>query len=237
VIIRSYYRDFGWLRQSLASVRRWGTGFRRTVLVLPQSSLDRWRLLAAELPGLPDVELVGCPDYPDDYLGQQITKLYADELTDADYLWHIDADCIVRRPVTPGDLLSQGRPIQLMEPYAALSRHLPWRELTEDFLGLATPYEFMRQPPYVFPRWLYPELRTFCLARHGRSLADYVRTRSPRGFAEFNALSGYAWHFHREAFSWQDLSVEPLTDPVCRVFWSRGGLDPASQAEIALLLA
>jgi hypothetical protein len=234
LIIRSYYRDFGWLRQCLASIGRWCTGFRRTVVVLPGSSLDRWTHLDATPAG---VEVIGCPDYPDDYLGQQISKLYADELTDADYLWHVDSDCVFRRRTSPGDLVRNGRPVQLMEPYAALGRYVPWRELTENFLGVDTPYEFMRQPPYVFPRWLYAEVRAFCLARHGVTLAEYVRAQPPRGFSEFNALSGYAWHFHPEAFSWVDLTTEPLTDPCCRVFWSRAGLDAASRAEISRLLA
>ncbi len=42
---------------------------------------------------------------------------------------------------------------------------------------------------------------------------------------------------HREVFTWVDLTTEPLTDPLCRVFWSHAGLDSASRAEIAQLLA
>jgi hypothetical protein len=179
---------------------------------------------------------VQCRDYPDDYLGQQISKLYADELTDADFIGHVDSDCIFQRSTSPATLVGDGRPVTLMEPYAALSRHVPWRGITEQFLGLDTPYEFMRQPPYIFPRWLHAELRAFCLARHGVPLDAYVQAQPPRGFSEFNALSGFAWHFHHEAFRWVDLSIEPVTEPACRVFWSRAGLDAAARAEIARLL-
>ena len=233
LVIRSYYRDFGWLRQCLASISRWCTDFRRTVVVLPRSSYERWTHLGVETTG---VELVECPDFPDDYLGQQVSKLYADTLTDAELVWHVDADCIFSRATTPAARLRAGRPTTLMERYASLDRHVPWKEITERFLGRETPHEFMRQPPYVFPRWLYGEVRAFCERRHGLTLADYVLAQPPRGFSEFNALSGYAWHFHRDSFDWIDLAADDV-EPLCRVFWSRTGLSDSVREEIEALLA
>lgn len=200
-------------------------------MVVPQSSLARLRHA-----GLASDATVLCPDYPDDYLGQQVTKLYADEVTDADFICHVDSDCIFRRPTSPLDLVVDGQPIVLMEEYSRLSRHVPWRSITERFLDRDTPYEFMRQPPYVFPRWLYPELRRFCVATHGLSVAEYVLAQPSRGFSEFNALGGFAWHRYRGAFTWIDLAADPPVDPWCRVFWSRLGVTTDVQAEISLLL-
>jgi hypothetical protein len=232
ILVRSYYRDLRWLGYCLASIERWCNGFRDVVVVVPASSLPKLRHL-----GVAGERVAVCADYRDDYLGQQVTKLYADEYSDADLICHVDSDCVFRRPTTPADLMHNGRPVQLYEPYARLGRHVPWRALTEAFLGFDVPLEFMRRPPYAYPRWLYPRLRDFCAVAHGTTIDTYVLRRPPRGFSEFNALGGYAWRHHRTAFHWVDAGGPGAPDPPCRVFWSRAGLDPPTRAEIARLLA
>jgi hypothetical protein len=219
------------LRHCLASIDRYCSGFRSVVVVIPEASLAKWRWLR-----LSADRVVCCPTYRDDYLGQQVTKLYADTYSDADYLCHVDSDCVFRRATTPADLADAGRPFVLMEPYARLDPHVPWRALTEHFLGEDVTHEFMRRPPYTFPRWLYPELRQRCHARHGMPLDQYVLSRPPRGFSEFNALGAYAYRHHRGAFSWVDAGGGGVPPDPCRVFWSRQRLDDAVLQEIRALL-
>jgi hypothetical protein len=231
ILIRSYYRDLGWLSYCLASIKRWCRGFGRVVVVVPESSLAKLRHL-----GLADEHTVVCADYRDDYLGQQVTKLTADQFSEAELICHVDSDCVFQRLTTPSDLLRHGRPIHLVESYARLSRHVPWQPITERFLARPVEVEFMRRPPYTYPRWIYSELRRFCWSVHGVTLDEYVLSQPPRGFSEFNALGGYAWHHHRDAFDWVDLGQQPGPDPPCRVFWSRAGLDAVTRAEIAGLL-
>jgi hypothetical protein len=232
IVIRSYYRDFRWLRHCLASVDRYCHGFRSVVVIIPQASLAKWRWL-----GLHADRVVCCPAYRDDYLGQQVSKLHADVYSDADYICHVDSDCIFRRPTRPGNLADAGRPYVLMEPYARLDPHVPWRALTERFLGEEVNHEFMRRPPYTFPRWIYPALRKRCQARHGMSLAEYVLSQPPRGFSEFNALGAYAYRHHRDAFTWVDVADSAVPPEPCRVFWSRQNLDAVVCQEIRGLLA
>lgn len=231
IVIRSYYRDFRWLRYCLASIDRYCHGFRNVVVVIPQTSLAKWRWL-----GLRADRVVCCPAYRDDYLGQQVTKLFADIYSDADYVCHVDSDCVFQRSTTPGDLADAGRPHVLMEPYARLDSHAPWQALTERFLGAEISYEFMRRPPYTYPRWLYPALRKWCQARHGVSLDEYVLSRPPRGFSEFNALGAYAYRHHRDSFAWLDVTDGAVPPGACRVFWSHRGLDAAVYQEICGLL-
>ncbi len=230
-MIRSYYRDLRWLELCLQSIRRHCSGFRRTIVVVPASS--RARLDHAGLAG--DVTLT-CPDVPDDYLGQQVTKLTADLLTDAGLICHVDSDCIFRRATTPRDLLVDGRPYVLLEPYDRLDPHVPWKLLTERFLGGRVEHEFMRSPPYTFPRWTYRALRAHALETLGTPLEEYVLAQPHRGFSEFNALGAYAYRFHRSEFTWIDPLVDRAPEPPCRVFWSRTGPTAEQLREIAELL-
>jgi hypothetical protein len=232
IVIRSYYKDFRWLEWCLRSIDRFCQGFRQVVLVVPESSRERleWRGISAD-------RVVICGDYPDDYLGQQVTKLHADLLTDATFICHVDSDCIFARPSAPSDLFRGGRPVVNMVPYSTLDRHVPWKRLTEQVVGTTVDFEFMRYPPYTFPRWVYGALRQHVLTRHGVTVEDYVMSRAPRGFSEVNSLCGFAYAHARDAFAWRDLTRECAPEPACKVFWSWGGLDAATEASLAELLA
>ncbi|MEU1817001.1 hypothetical protein ABZ543_17660 [Streptomyces roseifaciens] len=51
--------------------------------------------------GIEADSIIRCPDYAEDYLGQQVTKVLADRLTDADFIAHLDSDCVIRRVRDP----------------------------------------------------------------------------------------------------------------------------------------
>src|SRR5438132_7950295 len=78
-----------------------------------------------------------CPDYRDDYLGQQATKLSADTFTDADFICHVDSDCIFVRDASPEDFVVGERARIVKRPIERLGRERPWQLPTEKFLGWA----------------------------------------------------------------------------------------------------
>src|SRR4051812_367004 len=78
---------------------RYCSGFQDVVVTIPRGS-EPW-LRRACLPQVGRIEF--CRDYRDDYLGQQATKLHAETFTDADFISHVDADCIFVRPASPED--------------------------------------------------------------------------------------------------------------------------------------
>ena len=202
-------------------------------MVIPRSSEPWLRRIA--LPGNARIEY--CRDYRDDYLGQQATKLLADTFSDSDYICHVDSDCMFSRPTSPLDLIVDGKPIILMQPCSLLGRHRPWQKPTEKFLGCPMSYDFMRYPPFTFPRYLYPVLRQQAVQAHGVDIETYVSAQPPRGFSEFNALGAFAWQHHPESFVWVDTSVSPPREPHCRWYWSWGGIDAATRAEIRSILS
>lgn len=230
IFVRSYWKDLPWLGYCLRSIRRYASGFRDVVVVLPRSTRP-WLRRNPVVPH--DVRIAWCDEYANDYLGQQVSKLYADLFSDADLLCHLDADCLLSEPTTPSALAPSGRPWVVIRPISEVDRHIPWRGPTEDFLGWRITHDFMQQPPFVYPRSLYPAIRQYCRERYHLELADYVLGRPARGFSEFNVMGGYAYARHHQLFTWADWTVAPRAR--CSWFWSWGGLEPV-RAQLESLL-
>ncbi|MCA8968208.1 MAG: hypothetical protein KDC95_00440 [Planctomycetes bacterium] len=244
IVVRSYWRDLEWLDYCLRSIERYCHGFREILVVLPAKSMPWFeRHTALQQHGrrrggtIGQYRLIVGPDYPDDYLGQQVTKLYADEISDAEYLCHVDSDCIFRVPTTVEDLVPIGKPKIYTRPLDELPEPWPWFGPTCDFVGEAPTHDFMQCPPFTYPAWLYRELRAWCRATHGVELASWVLSRPSRGFSEFNALGAYAYAHHRDRFVWvrsRDIGEEERR---CHWHWSWGGIDDAMRRDLERLVA
>jgi hypothetical protein len=232
VFIRSYYKDFRWLSYCLRSIRKYAHGFRKTVLVVPASSAERLTWFQFDR----EVEAHVCEDFADDYLGQQISKLQADEYSDADFICHIDSDCLFRQSSTPQDFFYGGKVVIPITSYKRLPNAIGWRRLNESFMQRAIEYDFMRRQPLIFPRWLYPALRSHVAVLHQRSLYHYVMSQPSRGFSEYNALGALAYYFYNDAFVWRERDQCEPDESVCRWFWSWGGLSATIQDEIDAIL-
>jgi hypothetical protein len=231
IFIRSYYKDFGCLEYCLRSIDQYCRGFRDVVLVVPQSSTQR--LIKK---GLRRDHTVICRDYRDDYLGQQATKLLADTITDADYICHVDSDCIFHSPFQPLDLFKAGKLEFLMTPYDQFPLQARWQETTQKCLQRNVEYDFMRQQPFMFPRWIYSAFRDHITNLHGTNIESYITAQPPRGFSEYNALGAYAYYYHREQFIWREVSIEEPSEHFCRWYWSWGGIQPHVRREIEKIL-
>ena len=232
IVVRSYYRDIQWLRYCLRSIDRFCNAFRQTLVVVPESCRER-----IHRSPLDRVETIFCPNYADDYLGQQVTKLYADTITDADYILHVDSDCTFRVPVRPDVLLSDGRPEVMITPVEAFQRTPPWQAQTERALGFPVKYDYLRRQPQIYPRWLYGHLRAHVRAIHGRELTDYVLDQGPLGFSEFNALGALAHRDYPDAFCWREWLMPDYDERFCRIHWSWGGLTAEIRNELEAILA
>jgi hypothetical protein len=232
LFIRSYWKDLEWLSFCLNSIRQFCRGFRSVIVVVPRST-EPW-LRRAPLPRNARIEF--CRDYQDDYLGQQATKLLADTFSDAEYICHVDSDCVFFRPTSPQDLIVDGKPHVLMRSCELLIGHRPWQRPTEKFLGCRVLDDFMQQPPFTFPRWLYPKLRKHAVATHFTDIESYIAAQPQRGFSEYNVLGAFAWQYHHEHFLWVDTADSPPVAPYCRWYWSWGGIDSVTRREIQAIL-
>lgn len=225
IFIRSYKGDFEWLAYCLKSCALHAKGFRNIHIVVPSGDAQHLSHLTRE-------KVHECQRYNDDYLGQQITKLCADTYTDADYICHFDSDTIWTKDISPELLVVGGKPIVFHEPYERL-QGCPWQPIVSETLGWVPKFEFMRRHPFVYPRWIYKELRVYLEARHARPLSDYISSRPYRSFSEFNVLGAFAWEKFRQHFYWRDPHQE---DTYVKQYWSWGGINGHKQ-EIEKLLS
>lgn len=218
ILIRSYRNDFKWLWSSLRSINKFGSDFSDIHIVVPESDSPLLGHLTLE-------KIHGVVDSCEGYLAQQITKLYADTWCTADYVLHVDSDCIFNTPFSPQTFFVDGKPIMLHEKCT----DSPWNAISERTLGWYDEYEYMRRLPIIYPRWIYAEFRDWIRHTHGRELDEWICAQPYREFSEFNTLGQWAYKFHREAFSWMHPSDVPAC---CKQYWSWGGVSNDIHDEI-----
>lgn len=218
IVIRAFHRDRHWLALCLRSIAAFATGYRQVVVVVPRSSLDRMDASAVESK---DVRLRVCPDYPDDYLGQQVTKLHADRYTDAELILHLDSDNVFVAPCDLKDrLLDGGRPRMAFSNDGTRPASDGWRQCPTLFLGEPVGPDLTAPPPLIVPRHVYAGVRAFSQDVHGTSITAYAFAAGVRRFCEFALLRGYALAREPDRYVWVEAGRQPLI-PECRHFWSR----------------
>jgi hypothetical protein len=218
ILIRTYFRDFRWLALSLLSIAKFVEEYRRIVIVMPSSSLERLR--GDEIPEPARAILLRCRDYANDYIGQQVSKLNADEFTDAPLIAHIDSDCIFHTPCSlPPLLTSSGRPVIRILWQSRRRASDGWRRCIADFHGEPLPFDVLAPPPFVYSRDLYGSLRRHCRSRHGVALDEWCLSRRIDSLSEFGLLAAQAWFYHRDDYCW--VAADDEVGWPCHAYWSR----------------
>ena len=222
ILYRSYAQDFNWLGYSLKSLKKRASGFHRVHIAVPASDFGMLPVCDGE------VHLVQDPCRG--YMAQQITKLYADHFCHADYVLHVDSDCIFSSPVKPEDFFVNGKPVLLREEGC----ESPWMDISARSLGWRDDAEYMRRMPIIYPRWIYSEFRDWMKERNGMPIEQWIDQQPNSEFSEFNTLGQWAYKFHRDAFEWLHPSE---MKSFCKQHWSWGGLTDEIRQEIEQCLA
>lgn len=233
IFIRTYPGDYPWLEYCLQSISKFCSGFRKLWIITPQvNPQPEGSLLLADGSLLPVQWKQMNDETEDGYLAQQITKLYADVITDyqPDYILHVDSDVIFTKPTTPGDFMEDGKVVWLMTPYKDIET--PWQPVTEKFMGEPVEFEFMRRFPIMVPRWVYPRVREFCHIRHDMILSNYVQMQPHRAFSEFNVLGAYCYKYHHDKFHFQNTLFRDLPVESAKQFHSWSGITPEVKKEL-----
>jgi hypothetical protein len=235
VLIRSYYRDFRWLRLALRSLEQFVSGYRRAIVVVPQASLAR---LDIPIPSRgTNVIVRTCSDYADDYLGQQVTKLHADLYTDADIIFHLDSDQIFVARCDLSERLFEGGKLKMVfDRSGRRPVHDGWRHCPEYFFGRAFLWDLATPLPLAIPRHVYGGLRAYCVENYGKSIADYALATKPDRFCEVALLRGFAMLQEAGAYRWVNAEYGDLV-PECRTFWSRSTAPPAIAGSLPACLS
>lgn len=229
IFIRTYSGDLEWLKYCLRSINKFATGFNEVIICIPQNHkhlIDSWNLTKERI--------ITCKDYgAKDYLGQQISKLFAWKESDADAILFMDSDCIFIKSVTPESYFKDGKPIIYKTDYSKVGDAICWKKVTEKFACFPLQFEYMRQMPLVYWR---ETLYNVCgwqgqwhpiLAEQGQ-FEQRILKQPGNQFSEFNLIGAYAERYEsqRYIFIETDLGTAKRfeNNPLIQ-YWSWGGIE------------
>lgn len=228
LFLRTYPGDYAWLPFLFRSLARHARGWRRLVVVTPTGNL--YPLVGVD-PRLPIV-YCNCSHYTDDYVGQQITKLRAEEYTDADEICYLDSDLVLLKALTPDTLRApSGKLILETREWSESGQALAaWFNVTKTLLGeVEPPFETMARHPFQYP--------TAFVTRVWDSVRRVMLFPNQK-ISEFNLLGNYAYLYEPDLFEFRNVGAigdsiaSPREGDIVRQFWSRGGITAEVAAEL-----
>jgi hypothetical protein len=236
ILIVSCAKHFPWLRFALLSCKKFAIGFRQVKILIPSEDLAAMSPLLTELSQIDGIgSKVQCyDDWPGKgFLRHEHVIMCSDEFTDADFVCHIDSDCMFTEPVTPEDYFVNGRPILLHASFHWLVTEQQanlgmWQVAVEKAVGWMPSEETMRRHPAVHYRDTYAMARR-CIEEHTKmSCADYIRSCEnafPQTFAEFPTLGAVAWRFKHNDYHWLNQEKGEWPHSKLAQFWSHAPPD------------
>ena len=248
--IVSFRKDLEWCRYAIRSVRKYATGFGGVTLVVPTSDAAMFAGMADSLVTFEQRRWRG-------FLHHMVMVHRADEACpDADFIVHMDSDCMFVEPVTPEDYIRDGKAVMMRERFDLIrtaytgrfrsgAARFRWKGIAENVLGFPVDYETMVRHPSVHPRGLYSDVRRHVERIHRIPFDDYVFGCGTRNYTEFPVLGAYALKVHPERYHWidarsphEDFDMEkaPGVREKMRQFPSRTGVR-AHRAELERILA
>lgn len=209
LFIVSYRRDFRYLKYALRSIAKFGTGFRSTVLVVPNNDFDEAVKLARETEnGITTVVRSG-DEWPEKgMLWHMNVIVHSDEWSPtSDIILHVDSDCTFTEPFSPADYMKDGKPILYFQSFKTLGVHapqiLPWQVCTRECLPFEPEFETMRMEPLIYTKATYPLTRKLMTQKTGESVPSYVqkqRNTFPQSWCEHVTLGNVAMKFLPEQY-------------------------------------
>lgn len=208
LFVRSYPKDFEWLRYSIASMKKYLTGVDNKVLVVPWQTT-----IPTEIESFFDVVIESyLYEKLDGYVAQQFDKLDSHKYVNTDHILYSDSDCIYTAPFNI-DCMFDPFPILGMTPYTQLagSDGYMWKGITENLIGFPVSHEFMRTFPIIHRT---DTVRDFSLA-----YPQIYKRVTGRNVSEFNLLGAFAFNEGHPYHFTEDVPRYP-----CHQFWSWSGL-------------
>ena len=237
--ICSYARDFRYLFYCLKSIVKFTSGFNEVVLFIPIKDENLF--------------MQSIPDDVKDKLDNFIKVIYFDEwenkgmlhhmykvLTadidcpDADYILHLDSDCIFTSNTSAENYFYEDKPILYYDTFEYLVTIDPniinWKYAVQNALGWSPDYEFMRSRFLTYKRTLYPKVRELIESHTKQPLDVYIKSQRnefPQTFAEYPTIGEVAWNFFKDDYYWVNTNKHEHVkfmdrDKKIRQMWSHG---------------
>lgn len=208
IFIRTYRRDFPLLQYCLYSIFKYVTSFRKVVIAVREKEYSQLVDILKHKSYFTKLVISKEYNFDDsiDYLGQQITKLHADVLTDAEYIMFVDSDCVFYDSFDISLLMFDQESSRIRLRVDAFSNidssALIWKEFLKE-CKLPSEYEFMRRLPLLYPASLLKQVRTFISQQRKKTAANaclHIYHKTLKTFSEFNLLGAYAHTYEPTLF-------------------------------------
>lgn len=241
LFIRSCRKDLDWCELCLRCIFRFAEGFDGVILTFPFEDLHAFHPMVARNfrvhTEAKTLKLVPVQRMPNDYIGQQCSKLHADLQTGNDcWITYLDSDAMLTGTLRPEMLFAPVDeplwPITLYDP-AILGDAMCWKAPTERYLKReGVNYEYMRRLLLTVHSDHLGELRRHMLKLHGQHLSGLMRNVTDKAFSEFNLMGAFLHEAHPEAYHFYDTQQEAHDPLPFKQYWSWGGLQPDHIVEI-----
>jgi hypothetical protein len=189
--IVSCQKHYPWLRYCLLSCKKFASGFRQVKVLVPEEDLAAITPILTELSQIEGIGVrVQCyDDWPGKgFLRHEHVIMCSDEFTDADFVCHIDSDCMFTKLVTPEDYFVDGKPVLVHASFHWLINFQQanlgmWQVAVEKAVGWVPTQETMRRHPAVHYR------KTYAKARECIGLTLKCRSPTTSGLVAMNSRS------------------------------------------------
>lgn len=250
----TYGKDLPFFEASLASYVKFASCFDYAKVIVPHVDVDAFRRLCDPA----HVHVSGIEEPPGKGMVMHMAMQMMGDLhfpPDADFIFHIDADCVFNQPATPGDWLAGG--IKPIMPFRDFDRLLTrpverdemetfmgytgrkidfnrgaylWKFAADFALGFPTHRQTMTNMPVVHHRKVYRLARELIEKRFDTDIVSHIcagRNEWPQQFCEFETLGAVAHRYFDADYHWHDIDLQGGYPQPQKVTqtWSHGGLD------------
>ena len=193
IFIKSYPKDFRFLKYCLMSIQKFVTGYEEIVLLLPSDcSIPIWFADFTDL----KISIHTIKESGNGYMFQQLCKLNAWKYTRDEKIMFVDSDYLFDKQVD----VSKIETTILYTHYNNAGDAICWKLPTEKAMAINVEYEFMQRMPLVYWRKTLTSLANYLVKIHNVSVDYYVMNQT--SFSEFNLIGAYAWNFEKENYEW-----------------------------------
>lgn len=211
IFIRTYHKDLEWLQYCLRSIQKFVTGYNQIIICIPEDDahlITEWNLTKEKI-----VQWI--PATKNGYIDQQISKLHAFTMSDADYILYVDSDVIFHSPTDLSEYFVWGKPYLMKTRYELVGDAICWKAETEKILGVEVNYEYMRRIPLLYKRSTLENLD-----KH----VDVMTLAKLERLSEFNLIGAFIANYESDQYYMIDTEKDEFPKLAARQFWSWGGI-------------
>lgn len=235
ILMVTFRRDLEFFYFSARSVRKFTSGFRDCICVVPTEDGDMFREVGEPL----GFTIKTFDEWPGKgFLHHEALICEADVwCPDADAVLHMDPDCMFTGYVNALDYFKDEKPILYRERFEDFRKHpnrYGWKKCIKDATGIDAEWETMVRHPSVHLPHTYLFTRQMITNHTGMDWKEYIkgcRNTYPQTFAEFPTLGAVAIEKCPDDYCFVDVGQGiPYPDwdksrDKMFAFWSVGGVE------------